>query len=76
IELLSEVALTEKAQLKEVRKKSLRDFHKKHPSSSGTDDSNDEQESKDESGEQENESKEQESDDSVQEDESDDDNQE
>ncbi|GJU05620.1 hypothetical protein Tco_1122050 [Tanacetum coccineum] len=36
IELLSEVALTEKAQLKEVRKKSLRDFNKTHPSGSGT----------------------------------------
>ncbi|GJZ11421.1 hypothetical protein Tco_0546180 [Tanacetum coccineum] len=36
IELLSEVALAEKAQLKEVRKKSLRDFHKTHPSGSGT----------------------------------------
>ncbi|GJS65635.1 hypothetical protein Tco_0680199 [Tanacetum coccineum] len=36
IELLSEVALTEKDQLKEVRKKSLRDFHKTHPSGSGT----------------------------------------
>ncbi|GJS79972.1 retrovirus-related pol polyprotein from transposon TNT 1-94 [Tanacetum coccineum] len=36
IELLSEVALSEKAQLKEVRKKSLRDFHKTHPSGSGT----------------------------------------
>ncbi|GJU06602.1 hypothetical protein Tco_1123032 [Tanacetum coccineum] len=36
IELLSEVALTKKAQLKEVRKKSLRDFHKTHPSGSGT----------------------------------------
>ncbi|GJU21290.1 hypothetical protein Tco_1154632, partial [Tanacetum coccineum] len=36
IELLSEVALTEMAQLKEVRKKSLRDFHKTHPSGSGT----------------------------------------
>ncbi|GJV59371.1 hypothetical protein Tco_1465471 [Tanacetum coccineum] len=35
IELLSEVALTEKAQLKEVRKKSLRDFHMTHPSGSG-----------------------------------------
>ncbi|GKC31685.1 hypothetical protein Tco_1038979 [Tanacetum coccineum] len=35
IELLSEVALSEKAQMKEVRKKSLRDFHKTHPSSSG-----------------------------------------
>ncbi|GKF25808.1 hypothetical protein Tco_0081702, partial [Tanacetum coccineum] len=36
IELLSEVALTEKAQLKEVRKNILRDFHKTHPSGSGT----------------------------------------
>ncbi|GKG51690.1 hypothetical protein Tco_0544328, partial [Tanacetum coccineum] len=36
IELLSEVALSEKAQLKEVRKKSLRNFHKTHPSGSGT----------------------------------------
>ncbi|GJY36994.1 hypothetical protein Tco_0422372 [Tanacetum coccineum] len=36
IELLSEVALSEKAQMKEVRKKSLRDFHKTHPSCSGT----------------------------------------
>ncbi|GJV91828.1 hypothetical protein Tco_1539641 [Tanacetum coccineum] len=36
IELLSKVAWTEKAQLKEVRKKSLRDFHKTHPSGSGT----------------------------------------
>ncbi|GJV57172.1 hypothetical protein Tco_1458177 [Tanacetum coccineum] len=35
IELLSEVALSEKAQMKEVRKKSLRDFHKTHPSGSG-----------------------------------------
>nr|GEU29445.1 copia protein [Tanacetum cinerariifolium] len=36
IDLLSEVAMTEEAQMKEVRKKSLRDFHKSHPSSSGT----------------------------------------
>ncbi|GJV96816.1 hypothetical protein Tco_1548393 [Tanacetum coccineum] len=36
IELLSEVALTKKAQLKEVRKKSLRDFHKTHPSGFST----------------------------------------
>ncbi|GKB13642.1 hypothetical protein Tco_0847565 [Tanacetum coccineum] len=36
IELLSEVALSEKAQIKEARMKSLRDFHKTHPSSSGT----------------------------------------
>ncbi|GKC00777.1 hypothetical protein Tco_0986913, partial [Tanacetum coccineum] len=35
IDLLSEVALTEKALLKEVRKKSLRDFHKTQPSGSG-----------------------------------------
>ncbi|GJR36763.1 hypothetical protein Tco_1212447 [Tanacetum coccineum] len=35
IELLSEVALSEKAQMKEVRKKSSRDFHKTHPSDSG-----------------------------------------
>ncbi|GKC38134.1 hypothetical protein Tco_1050518, partial [Tanacetum coccineum] len=36
IELLSKVALTKKAQLKEVRKKSLREFHMTHPSGSGT----------------------------------------
>ncbi|GJR83829.1 hypothetical protein Tco_0154614 [Tanacetum coccineum] len=36
IELQSEVALFEKAQMKEARKKSLRDFHKTHPSGSGT----------------------------------------
>ncbi|GKE52549.1 hypothetical protein Tco_1487705 [Tanacetum coccineum] len=36
IELLSDVALTEEAQMKEVRKKSLRDFHKTHLSGSGT----------------------------------------
>ncbi|GKC95063.1 hypothetical protein Tco_1160505 [Tanacetum coccineum] len=36
IDLLSEVELTEEAQYKEVRKKSLRDFHKTHPSGSGT----------------------------------------
>ncbi|GJX81429.1 hypothetical protein Tco_0330910 [Tanacetum coccineum] len=35
IDLLSEVALTEEAQYEEVRKKSLRDFHKTHPSGSG-----------------------------------------
>ncbi|GKF48369.1 hypothetical protein Tco_0141620, partial [Tanacetum coccineum] len=35
IKLLSEIALTKKAQLKEVKKKSLRDFHKTHPSGSG-----------------------------------------
>ncbi|GKD13328.1 hypothetical protein Tco_1197735, partial [Tanacetum coccineum] len=36
IDLLSEVALAKKAQLKEVKKKSLRDFHKIYPSGSGT----------------------------------------
>ncbi|GKD72784.1 hypothetical protein Tco_1331066 [Tanacetum coccineum] len=36
IELLFDVALTEEAQMKEVHKKSLRDFHKTHPSGSGT----------------------------------------
>ncbi|GJU10735.1 hypothetical protein Tco_1133131 [Tanacetum coccineum] len=36
IDLLSEVALAEKAQLKQVRKKSFRNFHKTHPSGSGT----------------------------------------
>ncbi|GJX14062.1 hypothetical protein Tco_0205820 [Tanacetum coccineum] len=36
IELLSKVALTEEAQIKEVNKKSLKDFHKTHPSGSGT----------------------------------------
>ncbi|GJY10799.1 hypothetical protein Tco_0378984 [Tanacetum coccineum] len=38
IELLSKVALTEEAQMKEVRKKSLRDFHKTHPSGYGVPD--------------------------------------
>ncbi|GKA46582.1 hypothetical protein Tco_0739465 [Tanacetum coccineum] len=36
IEFLSEVALIEEAQMKEVRKKSLRDFDKTHPIDSGT----------------------------------------
>nr|GEZ84820.1 hypothetical protein [Tanacetum cinerariifolium] len=36
IELLSQVALTEDDQIKEVRKKSMRDFHKTHSSGSGT----------------------------------------
>ncbi|GKE22871.1 hypothetical protein Tco_1434383 [Tanacetum coccineum] len=36
IYFLSEVALTEEVQYEEVRKKSLRDFHKTHPSGSGT----------------------------------------
>ncbi|GJU42511.1 hypothetical protein Tco_1195468 [Tanacetum coccineum] len=35
IELLSEVALMEEAQYEEVYKKSLRDFHRTHPSGSG-----------------------------------------
>ncbi|GJV96352.1 hypothetical protein Tco_1547929, partial [Tanacetum coccineum] len=34
IELLSKVDLTKEAQMKEVRKKSLREFHKTHPSGS------------------------------------------
>ncbi|GJU50774.1 hypothetical protein Tco_1220329 [Tanacetum coccineum] len=36
IELLSDVALTKEALIKEVRKKSLRDFHRSHPGGSGT----------------------------------------
>ncbi|GKE51401.1 hypothetical protein Tco_1486557 [Tanacetum coccineum] len=36
IELLSQVALTKDAQFEEVRKKSMMDFHKTHPSGSGT----------------------------------------
>ncbi|GKD93810.1 hypothetical protein Tco_1373647 [Tanacetum coccineum] len=36
IELLSQVALTEDAQFEEFQKKSMRDFHKTHPSRSGT----------------------------------------
>nr|GEU38659.1 retrotransposon protein, putative, unclassified [Tanacetum cinerariifolium] len=36
IKLLSQVALTEDAQFEEVRKKSMRDFHKTHPNGSGT----------------------------------------
>ncbi|GJY72359.1 hypothetical protein Tco_0476062 [Tanacetum coccineum] len=36
IELLSQVDLTEDAQFEEVRRKSMRDFHKTHPSGSGT----------------------------------------
>ncbi|GKD09278.1 hypothetical protein Tco_1188963 [Tanacetum coccineum] len=35
IELLSKVALTKEAQVKEVCKKSMRDFHRTHPSDSG-----------------------------------------
>nr|GEY26079.1 hypothetical protein [Tanacetum cinerariifolium] len=36
IDLLSKVALTKEAQMKEVRKKSLKDFYKTHHSGSGT----------------------------------------
>nr|GEY81371.1 hypothetical protein [Tanacetum cinerariifolium] len=36
IELLSQVDLTEDAQFEEVRRKSMRDFHKTHPVGSGT----------------------------------------
>ncbi|GJV89106.1 hypothetical protein Tco_1533044 [Tanacetum coccineum] len=36
IELLSDVALTKEAQYEKVRRKSMRDFHKTHPSGSGT----------------------------------------
>ncbi|GJX50440.1 hypothetical protein Tco_0277285, partial [Tanacetum coccineum] len=36
IDLLSKVALTKEAQYEEVQKKSLRDFHKTHPSGSST----------------------------------------
>ncbi|GJS13561.1 hypothetical protein Tco_0408033, partial [Tanacetum coccineum] len=36
IDLLFEVALTEEAQYEEARQKSLKDFHKTHPSGSGT----------------------------------------
>ncbi|GKD63764.1 hypothetical protein Tco_1305872 [Tanacetum coccineum] len=35
IELLSQMALTKDAQFEEVRRKSMRDFHKTHPSGSG-----------------------------------------
>ncbi|GJS46655.1 hypothetical protein Tco_0596776 [Tanacetum coccineum] len=85
IELLSDVALSEEAQIKEVQKKSLRDFHKTHPSGSGTvaedpprndeDDSNEEHVSSDKGSEEENKSDKQASD-SEQEEESEDDDQE
>ncbi|GKF39958.1 hypothetical protein Tco_0120019 [Tanacetum coccineum] len=90
IELLSEVALTEEAQMKEVRKKSLRDFHKtgvpdvteddsteSESKSWGNDedDNNNNQDSSNEDSEQENESEEKVSD-SEQEEESEDDDQE
>ncbi|GJW96130.1 retrovirus-related pol polyprotein from transposon TNT 1-94 [Tanacetum coccineum] len=45
IKLLSEVALTEEAQMKEVKKKSLRDFYKTHPSGSEDDSTKSESES-------------------------------
>ncbi|GJS71456.1 hypothetical protein Tco_0704297 [Tanacetum coccineum] len=48
IYLLSEVALTEEAQYEEVRKKSLRDFHKTHPSGSGVPDVTEEESTKSE----------------------------
>ncbi|GKE18335.1 hypothetical protein Tco_1425912, partial [Tanacetum coccineum] len=53
IELLSDVALTEEAQMKEVCKKSLRDFYKTHPSGLGVPDvtNNDSSESESESWE-------------------------
>ncbi|GJU94814.1 hypothetical protein Tco_1319570 [Tanacetum coccineum] len=77
IEQLSEVALTEKALLKEVRKKSLRDFtrHILVVLGNDEDDSNNEQESSDKDSEQENASDEQESE-SEQDDENEDDDQE
>nr|GEX43597.1 hypothetical protein [Tanacetum cinerariifolium] len=63
IDLLSEVALTEQAQYEEVRKKSLRDFHKTHLSGYGTvtnllqvrdeDDSNNDRDSKSKGSDQE-----------------------
>nr|GEU66018.1 hypothetical protein [Tanacetum cinerariifolium] len=67
IELLYQVALTEEAQFKEVRKKSMRDFHKTHPSGSGTvtktapsgndeDDNNNKHDSSGEDNDQENDS--------------------
>ncbi|GJS83156.1 hypothetical protein Tco_0749697 [Tanacetum coccineum] len=48
IDLLSKVELTEEAQYKEVRKKSLRDFHKTHISGSGVLDVTEEESSKSE----------------------------
>nr|GEY75759.1 hypothetical protein [Tanacetum cinerariifolium] len=66
IELLSQVALNEDAQFEEVQRKSMRDFHKTHPSGFGTvtktaprnseDDNNNEQDSSGEDIDQENES--------------------
>ncbi|GJW00045.1 hypothetical protein Tco_1555296 [Tanacetum coccineum] len=68
IELLSQVALNENAQFEEVRRNSMRDFHKTHPSGSGAvkiitlvkrndeDDSNNKQESSGEDSDQKNDS--------------------
>ncbi|GJY91642.1 hypothetical protein Tco_0507424 [Tanacetum coccineum] len=65
-ELLSQVALNEDAKFKEVRRKSMREFHKTHPSGSGAvkiipsgndkDDSHNEQDSSGEDSDQENDS--------------------
>ncbi|GJR81499.1 hypothetical protein Tco_0152284 [Tanacetum coccineum] len=49
IELLYEVALSKKAQMKEARMKSLRDFHKTYPSGSGVPDVTNDDSSKSES---------------------------
>ncbi|GJY55578.1 hypothetical protein Tco_0454693 [Tanacetum coccineum] len=60
IELLSQVDLKEDAQFKEVQRKSMREFHKTHPSGSGAgndeDDSNNEQDSSGEDSDQRNDS--------------------
>nr|GEY07660.1 hypothetical protein [Tanacetum cinerariifolium] len=48
IKLLSEVSLTKDAQYKEVRKKSLRDFHKTHPSDDNNNGNNSESDNSDE----------------------------
>ncbi|GKB01134.1 hypothetical protein Tco_0829178 [Tanacetum coccineum] len=48
IDLLAEVVLTEEAQYEEARQKSLRDFHKTHPSSSGVPDVTEEESSESE----------------------------
>nr|GEV89119.1 hypothetical protein [Tanacetum cinerariifolium] len=45
IKLLSQVALTENAQFEEVRRKSMRDFYKTHPSGSGVPDVTEEESS-------------------------------
>nr|GEU83155.1 hypothetical protein [Tanacetum cinerariifolium] len=58
IDLLSKVALTKKAQYKKACKKSLRDFHKTHPSGSGRDedDNNNDHDSSNEGSDQESDS--------------------